>query len=158
MWQSLYAPTGRDGYPLIAVVFDPGTRLGEQALKNRMNRVLDLSRAHWSGKYEKAGGSVGEPDGFVDYHDAIPVLFTTLDRIQEAGPLAPVWWRCGHRRWETLARASSLHSNPGRFTPSATDSEHHTDDGHQDRQSGGIDDRSVQGMVGVKFMGVEFDL
>ncbi|MEU0038192.1 replication-relaxation family protein [Streptomyces sp. NPDC006333] len=95
LWQSLYAPTGRDGYPPVAVVFEPGTRLGEQALKNRMNRVLDLSRAHWSGKYEKAGGSVGEPDGYV----------TTLDRIQESGPLAPVWWRCGHRRWETLTGA-----------------------------------------------------
>ncbi|WP_405835034.1 replication-relaxation family protein [Streptomyces sp. NBC_01176] len=105
LWQSLYAPTGRDGYPPIAVVFEPGTRLGEQALKNRMNRVLDLTREHWSGKYQKLGGFGGEPDGFVDFTDAIPVLFTTLDRIQESGPLAPVWWRCGHRRWETLTDA-----------------------------------------------------
>ncbi|MFI5816840.1 replication-relaxation family protein [Streptomyces sp. NPDC051643] len=102
LWQSLYPPTGRDGYPPIAVVFDPGTRLGEQALKNRMNRVLDLTREHWSGKYQKLSGFGGEPDGYVDFSDAIPVLFTTLDRIQESGPLTPVWWRCGHRRWETL--------------------------------------------------------
>ncbi|MCX4571694.1 hypothetical protein OHB41_00365 [Streptomyces sp. NBC_01571] len=100
LWQSLYLPTGRDGYPAIAVVFDPGTRLGEQALKNRMNRVLDLTRAHWSGTYQKLGGYGGEPDGYLDFTDAIPVLFTTLDRIQESGPLAPVWWRCGHRQWE----------------------------------------------------------
>ncbi|MET8291738.1 hypothetical protein ABZV80_42290 [Streptomyces sp. NPDC005132] len=105
MWQSLYSPTGRDGYPPVAVVFDPGTRLGEQALKNRMNRVLDLTRVHWSGKYQKLGGYGSEPDGYVDYGDAIPVLFTTLDRIQDCGPLAPVWWRCGHRRWETLPDA-----------------------------------------------------
>ncbi|MEU1536186.1 replication-relaxation family protein, partial [Streptomyces fagopyri] len=32
LWESFYPPTGRDGYPPIAVVFDPGTRLGEQAL------------------------------------------------------------------------------------------------------------------------------
>lgn len=116
LWQSLYAPTGRDGYPPIAVVFEPGTRLGEQALKNRMNRVLDLTREHWSGKYQKLGGFGGEPDGFVDFTDAIPVLFTTLDRIQESGPLAPVWWRCGHRRWETLTDALD---NPGTAEPGA---------------------------------------
>ncbi|MEV5787763.1 replication-relaxation family protein [Streptomyces sp. NPDC052287] len=110
LWQSLYAPTGRDGYPPIVVVFEPGTRLGEQALKNRMNRVLDLTRAHWSGKYQKLGGFGGEPDGFVDFSDAIPVLFTTLDRIRQSGPLAPVWWRCGHRGWETLTDALD---NPG---------------------------------------------
>ncbi|QIY66398.2 replication-relaxation family protein [Streptomyces sp. RPA4-2] len=105
LWQSLYLPTGRDGYPPIAVVFEPGTRLGEQALKNRMNRVLDLTREHWSGTYQKLGGYGGEPDGYVDFTDAIPVLFTTLDRIRESGPLAPVWWRCGHRRWESLTDA-----------------------------------------------------
>ncbi|MGW3633482.1 replication-relaxation family protein [Streptomyces sp. NPDC005122] len=107
LWQSMYPPTGRDGYPPILVVFDPGTRLREQALKNRMNRVLDLTREHWSGRYERRGGGYGgeEPDGYTDYSDAIPVLFTTLDRIQESGPLAPMWWRCGHRRWETLPDA-----------------------------------------------------
>ncbi|MET8413390.1 replication-relaxation family protein [Streptomyces sp. NPDC005195] len=105
LWQSLYPPTSRDGYPPIVVVFEPGTRLGEQALKNRMNRVLDLTRAHWAGTYQKLSGFGGEPDGYVDFTDAIPVLFTTLDRIQNSGPLAPVWWRCGHRRWETLTDA-----------------------------------------------------
>ncbi|MEU1535923.1 replication-relaxation family protein [Streptomyces fagopyri] len=64
-WESFYPPTGRDGYPPIVVVFDPGTRLGEQALKNRMNRVLELTREHWSGKYERRGGYGGEePDGY----------------------------------------------------------------------------------------------
>ncbi|MEU3248619.1 replication-relaxation family protein [Streptomyces sp. NPDC006875] len=106
LWESFYPPTGRDGYPPIAVVFDPGTRLGEQALKNRMNRVLELTRDHWSGKYERRGGYGGEePDGYVDYKDAIPVLFTTLTRLQDSGPQAAVWWRCGHRSWETLTDA-----------------------------------------------------
>lgn len=106
LWESFYPPTGRDGYPPIAVVFDPGTRLGEQALKNRMNRVLELTRIHWLGRYERRGGYGGEePDGYFDYKDAIPVLFTTLTRLQDLGPQAAVWWRCGHRSWETLTDA-----------------------------------------------------
>ncbi|MEU0039869.1 replication-relaxation family protein [Streptomyces sp. NPDC006333] len=106
LWQSYYPPTGRAGYPPILVVFDPGTRLGEQALKNRMNGVLDLTRDHWTGTYKGFGGYGSErSDGYYDYDDAIPLLFTTLDRIQESGPLAAVWWRCGHRSWETLPDA-----------------------------------------------------
>ncbi|MER6442113.1 replication-relaxation family protein [Streptomyces sp. NPDC001185] len=106
LWQSYYPPTGRDGYPPILVVFDPGTRLGEQALKNRMNRVLDLTRDYWSGTY-KGFGTYGSErsDGYYEYGDAIPLLFTTLDRIQHSGPLAAVWWRCGHGSWETLTDA-----------------------------------------------------
>lgn len=106
LWQTHYPPTGRAGYPPVLVVFDPGTRVGEQALKNRMNRVLDLTRDHWTGTYKGFGGYGSErSDGYYEYGDAIPVLFTTLDRIQHSGPLAAVWWRCGHRRWETLTDA-----------------------------------------------------
>ncbi|MCX4580779.1 hypothetical protein OHB41_48265 [Streptomyces sp. NBC_01571] len=106
LWHTHYSPTGRPGYPPILVVFDPGTRLGEQALKNRMNRVLDLTRDHWTGTY-KGFATYGseQPDGYYEYDDAIPILFTTLERIQRSGPLAEVWWRCGHRRWETLIDA-----------------------------------------------------
>ncbi|MER7682317.1 replication-relaxation family protein [Streptomyces sp. NPDC096934] len=106
LWESFYPPTGREGYPPIAVVFDPGTRLGDQALKNRMKRVLDLTREHWTGSYKSFGGYDGDrSDGYAEYDDAIPVIFTTLARLQDLGPLAAVWWRCGHRRWETLADA-----------------------------------------------------
>ncbi|MFJ8010026.1 hypothetical protein [Streptomyces fagopyri] len=88
------------------MVFDPGTRLGEQALKNRMNRVLDLTRDHWTGTYKGFGSySSEQSDGYYEYGDAIPILFTALDRIQQSGPLAAVWWRCGHRRWETVTGA-----------------------------------------------------
>ncbi|MFJ9634969.1 replication-relaxation family protein [Streptomyces sp. NPDC101175] len=106
VWQSLYPPTGREGYPPVAVVFDPGTRLGEQALKNRMNRVMDLTRITWSGQYENMGGFFGEDrGGYYNFTDAIPLLFTTLPRLKEHGPLAPVWRRCGHGQWETLPDA-----------------------------------------------------
>ncbi|MCW8102671.1 replication-relaxation family protein [Streptomyces tauricus] len=106
VWRTLYPPTFREGYPPIAVVFNPGIRTGEQALKNRMNRVLDLTRELWSGSWERLGGPGGEPaDGYRNYRDAIPLLFTTLPYLQDEGPLGPVWWRCGHREWQTLTDA-----------------------------------------------------
>ncbi|MFD9586170.1 hypothetical protein ACFWBM_15905 [Streptomyces sp. NPDC059980] len=88
-------------------VFNPGTRIGPQALKNRMTTVLKGTRQIWAGDYQ-AGPGYGSPeerDGYWDFADAIPVLFTTLDRLQAGGPHAAVWWRCGHRQWETLPDA-----------------------------------------------------
>ncbi|MFH8470927.1 replication-relaxation family protein [Streptomyces sp. NPDC017991] len=57
VWRTLYPPTFREGFPPVAVVFNPGIRTGEQALKNRMNRVLDLTREFWSGSWQLAAGS-----------------------------------------------------------------------------------------------------
>jgi hypothetical protein len=42
VWSTLYGPTGREGHPPVAVVFNPGIRTGEQALKNRMNSAPPL--------------------------------------------------------------------------------------------------------------------
>lgn len=113
VWRTLYPATGREGYPPIAVVFNPGTRLGSVGLKNRMNQVMDSTRVIWSGSYESRGGLYGqERDGYYDYADAIPILFTTLDRLQAHGPKAPVWWRCGHGHWEDLPAALA---NPNDF-------------------------------------------
>ncbi|MFF0001058.1 replication-relaxation family protein [Streptomyces avermitilis] len=102
LWRSLYPSTGREGHPPLLVVFDPGTRLGEQALKNRMDRVMDLAREHWSGSYKSMGSHNQAPDG---YYDAIPLLFTILERLQTHGPHAGVWWRCGHGQGEALPDA-----------------------------------------------------
>ncbi|MET8631632.1 hypothetical protein [Streptomyces sp. NPDC004680] len=79
LWRTLYPPTGREGHPPIVVMFNPGTRLGGAGLKNRMNRVLDLTRTTWSGSYQRMGSYGQDEDGYYDY--AIPVLFTTLDRL-----------------------------------------------------------------------------
>ncbi|MFF2520279.1 hypothetical protein [Streptomyces sp. NPDC058086] len=102
-----YPSTGREGHPPAVVVFNPGTRTGPQALKNRMNTVMELTRLVWSGSYHGAGGGYGaeEGDGYYDYADAIPLLFTTLDRLQTSGPRTAVWWRCGHGQWESLPDA-----------------------------------------------------
>ncbi|MFD7438375.1 hypothetical protein [Streptomyces sp. NPDC059861] len=108
-WRNLYPPTGREGHPPVAVVCNPGTRRGSQALKNRMNAVMTETRAIWSGSFERMGIGVENPDGYYNYANAIPILFTTLERLQTHGPRAAVWWRCGHGQWETL---DSVLANP----------------------------------------------
>ncbi|MFE2823267.1 replication-relaxation family protein [Streptomyces sp. NPDC059271] len=107
LWRTHYRPSYRDGHPPLVFVFNPGTRIGPQALKNRMNTVLQNTRQVWSGDYQsdRGYGSAKERDGYYDFTDAIPVLFTTLERLQAGGPHAPVWWRCGHGQWETLPDA-----------------------------------------------------
>ncbi|OQQ13125.1 hypothetical protein B0675_39540 [Streptomyces sp. M41(2017)] len=108
LWRTHYRPSHRDGHPPLVFVFNPGTRIGPQALKNRMTTVLKGTRQVWSGNYQADRGygiPVPERDGYYDFSDAIPVLFTTLDRLQAGGPHASVWWRCGHRQWETLPDA-----------------------------------------------------
>ncbi|MFE9989782.1 replication-relaxation family protein [Streptomyces sp. NPDC005381] len=107
LWRTRYRPSSREGHPPLVFVFNPGTRIGPQVLKNRMTTVLKGTRQVWSGDYQ-AGlgyGSSEERDGYWDFTDAIPVLFSTLDRLQAGGPHAAVWWRCGHRQWETLPDA-----------------------------------------------------
>ncbi|WP_051901040.1 replication-relaxation family protein [Streptomyces aureus] len=103
-WRAHYRPSGRDGHPPVLIVFNPGTRIGPQALKNRMNTVMHLTRTVWSGAWH-AYPDYGAQDGYYDYDDAIPILFTTLDRLRDGGPRGVVWWRCGHGRWETLTGA-----------------------------------------------------
>jgi len=128
VWRSRYAATGRDGHPPVAVVFNPGTRTGPEGLKNRMNTVLQLTREVWSGTYQwhSTCGAEEERDGYYDYADAIPVLFTTLDRLQADGPHGAVWRRCGHGPFETppdvLANPQRPRrlGRPRRSTPPAT--------------------------------------
>ncbi|MFE4578547.1 replication-relaxation family protein [Streptomyces chartreusis] len=137
VWRTLYPPSAREGHPPIAVVFNPGVRTGEQALKNRMNRVLDLTRDIWDGRYERMGTLLNNrPDGYRDYSDAIPLIFTTLPRLQEHGPLGQVWWRCGHRQWETLTDALA--------NPDDVDAWHRRDEEDRRRRAQQDQDRREQ--------------
>ncbi|GAA2695370.1 replication-relaxation family protein [Streptomyces lunalinharesii] len=105
MWERLYGPLGREGYPPLAIVFTK--QVGPTAMKNRIARVQHLTEAHWAGEYQEHGASYGsdERDGYTDYTDAVPILVTTLDRLREHGPLGPTWFRFGHRTWQTLPDA-----------------------------------------------------
>ncbi|MFF0190811.1 replication-relaxation family protein [Streptomyces sp. NPDC005244] len=112
LWRTHYRPLERDGHPPLVFVFNPGTRIGAQGLKNRMYTVMEGTRQIWCGDYraDRGYGSPKERDGYWDFTDAVPVVFTTLERLQAGGPHAAVWWRCGHRQWETLTDALD---NPG---------------------------------------------
>ncbi|MET8081209.1 replication-relaxation family protein [Streptomyces sp. NPDC005303] len=137
VWSTLYPPTGREGHPPVAVVFNPGIRTGEQALKNRMNRVLELTRDLWSGRYERMGSVLSDPaDGYTNYTDAIPLLFTTLPRLKEHGPIEAVWWRCGHRQWETLTDALA--------NPDDIDAWHHRDEEHRRERDQQLEQERLQ--------------
>ncbi|WP_254644875.1 hypothetical protein [Streptomyces sp. BV286] len=127
LWRTFYPPTGREGHPPVAVVFAPGTRLGEQALKNRMNRVMSLTREIWSGEYTKEDQHDGASTtaGYYDFSDTIPLLFTTLDRLRTDGPHATVWWRCGHGRWETLPDALANPQDLDAWHPRDTEPRRH---------------------------------
>ncbi|MEZ0095429.1 replication-relaxation family protein [Streptacidiphilus sp. EB129] len=97
-WRTLYQPTGCEGHPPVALVF---TGAGELSMLNRITRVRELSRPTWSGLRSWCTGE----DDWTDYRDAVPVLATTLDRLQHHGPTGAVWWRYGHQHWETLDQA-----------------------------------------------------
>ncbi|MGD3108009.1 replication-relaxation family protein [Streptomyces sp. YGL11-2] len=103
MWQALYGPTGWEGHPPLAIVFTK--KVGSTALNNRINSVMRLTEAHWSGEYGNDRSRYGQPgvdDGYIDFTDAVPVLVTTLDRLQRHGPLGAVWFRFGHSTWQSL--------------------------------------------------------
>ncbi|WP_406203244.1 replication-relaxation family protein [Streptomyces decoyicus] len=105
MWETLYGPLGREGYPPLAIVFTK--QVGPAAMNNRINNVMRLTKAHWAGQYCEFDTSYGsdERDGYTDYTDAVPILVTTLDRLREHGPLGPVWSRFGHPTRQTLSDA-----------------------------------------------------
>ncbi|MCL7496081.1 replication-relaxation family protein [Streptomyces sp. MCA2] len=105
MWETLYGPLGREGYPPLAIVFTK--QVGSTAMNNRINSVMRLAEEYWAGQYCEFATSYGsdERDGYTDYTDAVPILVTTLDRLREHGPLGPVWFRFGHPTWQTFADA-----------------------------------------------------
>ncbi|MEV0376037.1 replication-relaxation family protein, partial [Streptomyces sp. NPDC050636] len=105
MWETLYGPLGRKGYPPLAIVFTK--QVGPTAMNNRIDRVMRLTEDHWAGEYQDRSISYGadERDGYTVYADAVPILVTTLDRLREHGPLGPVWFRFGHPTWQTLPDA-----------------------------------------------------
>ncbi|MFI9080935.1 replication-relaxation family protein [Streptomyces sioyaensis] len=116
MWETLYGPLGREGYPPLAIVFTK--QVGPTAMNNRINSVMRLTKAHWAGRYCEftTGYDSDERDGYTDYSDAVPILVTTLDRLREHGPLGPVWLRFGHPAWQTLADALDNPDDERAFT------------------------------------------
>ncbi|MFI1808401.1 replication-relaxation family protein [Streptomyces californicus] len=104
LWTTLYEKSDRGGYPPLAIVFTAD--VGAKAMRNRMTAVRDLTRHCWRGKWngeDMYGGT--SRDGYRDHSRALPVIVTTLARLQQHGPLGSIWWRYGHSDWETLKTA-----------------------------------------------------
>ncbi|MFE7515751.1 replication-relaxation family protein [Streptomyces sp. NPDC057540] len=105
LWRTVWPDSPRDGHPPVALVFTKD--VGPKAMQARMREVGSLSREHWRGQWEADGyASEGvKPDGYRDYTGTVPLLATTLHLLAAHGPHGPVWWRYGHKTWQSLTDA-----------------------------------------------------
>ncbi|MEW2623667.1 replication-relaxation family protein [Streptomyces sp. NPDC048106] len=100
LWRRVYPPTGREGLPPVAFVFADTT----EAKVSRTVAVLEeAGRRYWAPRryntlYEKAVTAQ-------DYSQAVPVVVTTLEQLQEHGAGAAVWRRLGRKGEQTLTAA-----------------------------------------------------
>ncbi|MGZ0200593.1 replication-relaxation family protein [Streptomyces sp. RM1] len=99
LWSRIYPATRREGYVPVAFVFT-GKTAAQRA--SRMRRLEQAARAYFAGTpYPWAGFTA------VDYHQAVPVVVTELERItaDPAGAAGRVWRRLGRDEWQTLSEA-----------------------------------------------------
>lgn len=101
LWPRIYPATGREGYVPVAFVFTGKTAAQRES---RMRRLEEASRRYFAG--EPYPGR-GEGITAVDYHQAVPVVVTELERItaDPAGAAGKVWRRLGRDEWQTLTEA-----------------------------------------------------
>ncbi|MER6523050.1 replication-relaxation family protein [Streptomyces sp. NPDC001553] len=101
LWPHLYPATGREGYVPVAFVFTGKTAAQRES---RMRRLEHAARAYFAGT-SYPGRSAGITA--VDYHRAVPVVVTELERItaDPAGAAGAVWRRLGRQEWQTLPEA-----------------------------------------------------
>lgn len=87
LWSRIYPPTGREGYVPLAFVFTGKTAAQRES---RMRRMEQAARTYFAGaSYPGRGAGITA----VDYHQAVPVVVTELERIT-ADPAGPPG-RCG---------------------------------------------------------------
>ncbi len=99
LWSRIYPATGREGYVPVAFVFTGKTAAQRES---RMRRLEQSARRYFAGtRYPWAGFTA------VDYHQAVPVVVTELERItaDPAGAAGRVWRRLGREEWQTLSEA-----------------------------------------------------
>ncbi|MEL5960065.1 hypothetical protein AADR41_35820 [Streptomyces sp. CLV115] len=101
LWSRLYPATGREGYVPVAFVFTGKTAAQRES---RMLRLEQATRRYFAGEpYPGRGAGITA----VDYHQAVPVVVTELERItaDPAGAAGKVWRRLGRDEWQTLDEA-----------------------------------------------------
>ncbi|MEV7676248.1 hypothetical protein [Streptomyces sp. NPDC088752] len=100
LWRRVYPPTGREGLVPVAFVFADTT---EAKVANTIAELEEAGRRYWAPRrydtlYEKAVTAR-------DYRQAVPVVVTTLEQLQEHGAGAEVWRRLGRTGEQTLTDA-----------------------------------------------------
>lgn len=101
LWSRIYPATGREGYVPVAFVFTGKTAAQRES---RMRRLEQATRRYFAGEpYPGRGAGITA----VDYHQAVPVVVTELERIiaDPAGAAGKVWRRLGRDEWQTLTEA-----------------------------------------------------
>ncbi|MFJ1804027.1 hypothetical protein [Streptomyces sp. NPDC088180] len=98
-WSRIYPATGREGYVPVAFVFTGKTAAQRES---RMRRLEQAARRHFAGTPHPWAGFTA-----VDYHQAVPVVVTELERItaDPAGAAGRVWRRLGRDEWQKLTEA-----------------------------------------------------
>ncbi|MES4886219.1 replication-relaxation family protein [Streptomyces sp. NPDC127178] len=100
LWRRVYPPTGREGLVPVAFVFADTT---EAKVANTVAVLEEAGRRYWAPRrydtlYPKAVTAR-------DYRQAVPVVVTTLEQLQEHGADAAVWRRLGRDGEQTLTDA-----------------------------------------------------
>jgi hypothetical protein len=103
LWSRIYPPTGREGYVPLAFVFTGRTKAQRAS---RIRRLEEAARRYFAGEpYSGRASGITA----VDYHRAVPVVVTELERItaDAEGAAGKVWRRLGRDEdeWQTLGEA-----------------------------------------------------
>jgi hypothetical protein len=99
LWRRVYPPTGREGLPPVAFVFADTT---EAKVANTVAVLEEAGRRYWAPRrYQTIHRGITAKD----YSQAVPVVVTTLEQLQEHGAGAAVWRRLGRKGEQTLTAA-----------------------------------------------------
>ncbi|MFJ4972705.1 replication-relaxation family protein [Streptomyces sp. NPDC088755] len=103
MWRTRWTAPAWEQYervhPPVLLVFH---QAGKRSATAQMERVADLTRHHWQGRWY-------EERGYHSYDGCIPIVATTLERLREHGPAGPAFWRYGRDHLEPLRHAIGNH-------------------------------------------------
>ncbi|MEU7428557.1 hypothetical protein [Streptomyces sp. NPDC040750] len=100
LWRRVYPPTGREDLVPVAFVFADTT---EAKVANTVAVLEEAGRRYWAPRRYRSLYS--EAITAKDYGQAVPVVVTTLEQLQERGADAAVWRRLGREGEQTLTAA-----------------------------------------------------
>ncbi|MFD6469598.1 hypothetical protein [Streptomyces goshikiensis] len=99
LWRRFYPPTGREGLVPVAFVFADTT---EAKVANTVKVLEESGRRYWAPRrYDTDHRGITA----LDYGQAVPVVVTTLEQLQDHGADAAVWRRLGRTDHQTLTAA-----------------------------------------------------